>query len=253
MNDVFFPLAISIGLNVSIFLLAYLLKTDRLTDISYAFTFISLATYGLVTNPVHNSTLLAFSMVLLWALRIGIYLFRRIMLTKKDKRFDQMRGSFIRFLGFWLLQGTSVYVIMLPVLFLCKSAQDVIPALSLVGIAIYAIGLLTETIADYQKFTFKINPKNKDKWISSGLWKYSRHPNYLGEMLVWIGLCVYAYPHLSYPYTLLSLIGPAYIICLISFVSGIPRLEKSSNARWGKNADYQAYKKRTGILLPKLF
>ena len=112
----------------------------------------------------------------------------------------------------------------------------------IVGAIIWIIGLIIESFADAQKFSFK--KKNKGKFIQTGLWKYSRHPNYFGEMLCWIGIYVFA------GVWLWGLISPLYIIALLVFVSGIPLLEKKADAIWGKNKAYQKYKKETSVLIP---
>ncbi len=92
--------------------------------------------------------------------------------------------------------------------------------------------------------------KNKGTWIDTGIWRYSRHPNYFGEILVWIGLYIYAVPVLALPANLVALISPLLIMCLLLFVSGIPLLEKSANERWVNIPAYQRYKRRTSILVP---
>ena len=110
-----------------------------------------------------------------------------------------------------------------------------------------------ESIADHQKYRFRDDPKNKNKWITHGLWQYSRHPNYFGEILVWTGIYLFAFPHLPYNHRLLGIISPLYIFCLLYFVSGVPMLERSANKRWGKDPAYQAYKKKTKVLIPFLW
>jgi steroid 5-alpha reductase family enzyme len=118
------------------------------------------------------------------------------------------------------------------------------------GIIIWATGLVIETIADAQKFMFNNDPEKKGRWIDEGLWHYSRHPNYFGEILCWIGIYVYAfYP--EFEQGLVGLISPLFIILLLLFISGIPLLEKASDEKWGHNHEYKKYKRTTSVLIPK--
>lgn len=243
--------AISIGFNLIVFLIAYFLKTDRLTDFTYALTFVLLAGYGINQDGTSWSTLILFGMILLWAIRLGGYLLLRIIKIKKDKRFDQFRHNFWKFGGFWLIQGVTVAVVSLASgLFFQNPATD-LGFFSIFGIFVFASGLLIETAADWQKFQFKQNPKNQGKWIESGLWSISRHPNYVGEILVWTGVWLFSLSALSGWQIWLGLLSPIYIACLILFVSGVPLLEKSADKRWGKLAAYQQYKQRVGVMLPR--
>jgi tryptophan-rich sensory protein len=158
-----------------------------------------------------------------------------------------MRENFFKFLGFWLLQGISVFAIMICSLLFLNSS---VTAFNPIGILIWGLGLLIESIADYQKFTFSNNTKNKGMWIATGLWKYSRHPNYLGEILCWVGIYVYAYPALSTINRLIALVSPLFITTLLLFISGIPILERKANEKWGKDKKYIEYKKNTSVLIP---
>jgi steroid 5-alpha reductase family enzyme/tryptophan-rich sensory protein len=242
--DLFPAFLIAMGIQYLLFIPAYFFQTDKLTDLSYGITFILLTL--LAYREGAKATILAI-MLLLWAGRLIAYLFTRIHHMKKDKRFDGMRESLPRFLRFWTLQGLAVFVIMLPALLAFRSAST---EYSVIGIAIFAFGLIIEAIADHQKFTFKKDKKNKDRWIDTGLWKYSRHPNYLGEMLVWIGIYLFAFPSLGTSERLIGAIGPLFIILLLLFVSGIPLLEKNADRKWGNRKDYREYKRRTPSLIP---
>ncbi|GAB4158148.1 MAG: DUF1295 domain-containing protein [Candidatus Dojkabacteria bacterium] len=243
---------IAIGFNLLLFLPAYLLKTDKLTDLSYSLTFILLALYGAYINKFDANYLPVTLLVLIWAIRLGSYLLIRISKTGKDKRFDQMRENFWDFGKFWLLQGVTVWIVMLPCLLFFKSQAPTFNWVSTIGLIIWILGISIEAIADWQKFQFKNNPQNEGKWIASGLWKYSRHPNYLGEILLWLGVYLFVVPSLTGATILWGLIGPLYITLLLCFVSGIPLLEKSADKRWGNLSEYIKYKKETGVLFPKL-
>ncbi len=247
MLNIWHYLLISLGLNILMFIPAFIFKTDKLTDLSYALSFIALAIISLILGGTSSIKLLLAGMVILWGIRLGAFLFIRIRKQNKDKRFDGIRESFPKFLQFWVLQGLSVWVIMLPALFFIST-----PSLLALwpGFLIWVIGLSVETISDLQKYRFTQNPKNKGKFISSGLWKYSRHPNYFGEILCWIGVYIFAFASLAPLQKLTALASPLYIIVLLIFVTGLPLLEKSADSKWGSQKTYQEYKRKTSVLIP---
>jgi len=248
--DLLTTLLISIGFNLLMFIPAWFYKTDKLTDLSYAISFVALAVYGILFGGLTYPALLLFLMIFLWALRLGSYLFIRIHKIKKDSRFDEMRKHFWQFFRFWLLQGISVWIVLIPsLLFFLARIEHVVPA-SYIGVAIWLIGLLIETFADIQKYKFINNPNNNGKWIESGLWKYSRHPNYFGEITLWIGVYIFTLSGLNIFDKFVGLISPLYISLLIIFVSGIPLLEKAADKRWGGDKEYLEYKRKTSVLVP---
>ena len=242
-------LIISLVINIGMFIPAYFLKTDKLTDISYAITFVAISLYGLLSGQISTEKLILFILIFLWALRLGIYLLVRIRKIGRDKRFDGMRENFGRFIRFWLLQGTTVWLILLPSIFFFQNNIKTNSLLMYIGLIIFFIGLFVETISDIQKYRFINKSENKGKWIESGLWKYSRHPNYFGEILLWLGVYFFTLQGLNGLEIIIGLISPIYIALLIIFVSGIPMLEKAANKRWGDNPKYQEYRKRTSMLL----
>lgn len=247
-------LAIALGVNILMFIPAYIFKTDKLTDISYGVSFILVSAIVLWYSPkdVTLGQLILLGMITLWGLRIATYLFIRINKIGRDKRFDGMREYFFKFLKFWLLQGLSVWVVLLASIQYFLLDITPIGIIGAIGIALWAMGLLIETVADYQKYTFINNPNNAGKWIEKGLWKYSRHPNYFGEILHWIGVYVYTLPAIGGYMYLVGAISPLYIALLIIFVSGIPMLERAANERWGSDPAYHGYKQRTPVLIPFL-
>jgi steroid 5-alpha reductase family enzyme len=184
-----------------------------------------------------------------WGIRLGAYLFARILKTGVDHRFDDMRDRPLRFARFWALQALTVWVVMLPAIRLfTRPGDSAVSWVSILGFALWALGFAIEAASDAQKSAFKKNPANRDHFISSGLWKYSRHPNYLGESLLWWGLFIAAVPLFS-GWDFLAAIGPLYLTLLLLFVSGVPLLEKSADSRYGKDAAYREYKRRTSIFL----
>jgi steroid 5-alpha reductase family enzyme len=243
MNFLQTMLVAALGFNLVMFIPAFIYKTDKLTDASYSLTFIFLALIGYLHSARTPMHLLVFFAVVMWALRLGGFLLFRVWNVGRDKRFDDMREDFFKFIRFWLLQGLSVFIILCAA-FLLWNTNDT--KLNILG----GIGFILESIADWQKWIFKKNPKNKNKWIEDGVWGISRHPNYLGEMMVWIGVYMMCYPTLIGQHKWWALISPVYIIVLLLFISGIPMLEKSADARWGKDKAYKAYKQRVPVLLP---
>lgn len=250
MNPILLSFVISLVVNAAFFAIAAIRRTDVVTDLSYSLSFallaIALPSLG-AREPVQ---LVAALLVLIWAVRLGGYLLTRILRIKVDHRFDEMRDKPLRFARFWVLQAISVAVIMLPVSYLLgrDSAPD-FGVWAIVGVAIWFVGLVIEAVADAQKSSFKGKEENRERFITSGLWRYSRHPNYFGEMLVWWGLFLYSVPFLDGA-AFAVVIGPIFITLLLLFVSGIPLLERSAEAKYGNDPTYREYKRRTSILVP---
>ena len=241
---------VSLAVNAMFFAVAASRRTDVVTDLSYSLSFAVLAIVLPFVGAREPLQLAAAAMVLVWAVRLGGYLFRRILLIKVDHRFDEMRDRPLRFARFWLLQAISVAVIMLPVSYLLgRNAAPAFGFWAIAGAAIWLIGLVIEAAADAQKSAFKKKNGDGHGFITSGLWRYSRHPNYFGEMLVWWGLFVFAVPFLSGA-ALAVVLGPVFITVLLLFVSGIPLLERSAEAGYGDDPAYRDYRRRTSILVP---
>lgn len=239
----------ALAINLLLFPVAYKLQSDKLTDISYAISFLTVDVIGLLYAKEHNLfSWVLFLMVALWAARIGGFLLYRVLKVGKDRRFDGMRENFFRFGRFWLGQALTAWILMLPVV-MAQYRGGTMVALAFAGLALWLAGLLIEAAADYQKFRFKTNP-GRHPWIDTGLWKYARHPNYFGEVTVWAGLYVYCFHALVGAERLVALASPLFIAVLLLFISGVPILEKSANKRWGGQAGYKAYKRRTRLLLP---
>lgn len=252
MNPYILSFIIALGINIFFFILANALKTDKFTDFTYGLTFIILALFITFTSSALSPIQLILTiMIIIWAIRLITYLLVRILKIKKDTRFDNRRDNWLAFLQFWVFQGIAVFIIILPSIYLLTQKVDAnIYPVMMIGMIIWAGGLLIETVADGQKFSFKNDPKNKGLWIDLGLWKYSRHPNYFGEMLVWWGIFIYVMPYLQ-GLAWMSIIGPVFITYILMFVSGIPLLEKRYDKKYKNNKEYQLYKKRTSLLVPK--
>jgi steroid 5-alpha reductase family enzyme len=242
--------AVALAVNGAFFAVAAVRRTDVVTDLSYSLTFALLAVVLLFTGARQPLQIVASLLVVVWALRLGAYLFRRILRMKVDHRFDGMRERPLRFARFWLLQAITVAVVMLPVSYLLDRDKPTgVAAWSIAGASIWAVGITVEAVADAQKAAFRAKEENRGRFIASGLWRYSRHPNYFGEMLVWWGLFVFVFPVL-HGAAFAVVIGPIFITLLLLFVSGIPLVERSADEKYEGDGAYRAYKQRTSILVP---
>lgn len=234
------------------FIIAYRLKTEKFYDLTGSITYISITTLLVLSTPKINSrAVLLLVLVVVWATRLGTFLFTRVIKEGSDSRFDEIKVSFSRFLLTWTLQG-------LWVTFTAAAAWGAITStiqkdlgwLAVIGLIIWAVGFIFELLSDAQKSRFKANPENKGKFIQEGLWAWSRHPNYFGEIVIWIGVALIALPVLK-GWALLTLISPVWVIIQLTLISGIPMLEKKADKRWGGQEDYEEYKKNTPVLIPK--
>ena len=250
MSAILLSLLLALIVNGAFFAVAAARKTDAVTDLSYSLTFALLAVALLFTGGREPVQVVAALLVVLWAVRLGAYLFQRIMRMKVDHRFDGIREDPLRFARFWLLQAITVAIVMLPVSYLLdRDDPPGFGAWTLAGAAVWLTGLLLEAVADAQKSAFRAQERNRGRFIATGLWRFSRHPNYFGEMLVWWGLFLYAVPVLhGAAYAVVA--GPVFITLLLLFGTGIPPLERSADAKYGDDPAYREYKRRTSILVP---
>lgn len=251
MTIIYVALVSSLVINTFFFLLAVMNQSDQVTDLSYCLSFIFIAAQYILTQnqPTFWQKLLAV-MVIVWGLRLGTHLFLRILKLKRDPRFDGIREHTGKFARFWFLQAVSVALILLPALLVLSARRT--PALwwiSLIGLVVWAAGLYLETLADFQKYEYRELKNPLTPWVSTGLYKSARHPNYLGEMLCWWGIFIYAVPYLS-GWTWLTVVSPLYISGLLLFVTGVPLVEKKSAAKYASHPDYAAYKSSTRLLIP---
>lgn len=233
------------------FIPAYLLQTEKHFDLTGSFTYISVMLIAVLSGAaVDGRALLLLALVMIWAARLGLYLFQRIRKVGKDARFDEIKPSFLRFLNVWTLQGLWVTFTLAAALAASTTlTRKPLGLFALLGFVIWLIGFAIEALADAQKSRFRANPENRGKFIHSGLWTYSRHPNYFGEITLWVGVALIALPVLR-GWQWVTLISPLFVTLLLTRVSGVPLLEDRADAKWGGQADYEAYKKRTPVLVP---
>jgi len=249
--------ALSVGLAFLIqwlaFIPAYWLQTENFYDLTGSITYISIVTIAvLFSTGVDGRSILLWALVVIWAVRLGAFLFRRVRKAGKDDRFDEIKPSFIRFLNTWTIQGLWVTFTMAAALVaITTTNHKELDGFAVIGLLVWILGFSIEIAADTQKSRFSAIPGNKGKFIQSGLWSRSRHPNYFGEIVLWVGVAIIALPVLQ-GWQWVALISPIFVILLITRVSGIPLLEKKADQKWGGQADYEAYKKRTPVLIPRL-
>ncbi len=245
-------LAVSLGIQAALFVVAATFRTDKVTDLSYGLTFIALA--GLLVGGeaqwLTPATALAL-MIVAWGARLAAYLFFRIMRIGRDARFNGVRERFWQFARFWFFQGVAVWIIMLPTTlwFALPAAGDGWSVWMAAGALVWLTGLVIESVADAQKFSARNRQGDRPRWTDDGLWRYSRHPNYFGELLCWWGLFVFVAPSLGW-WAVLGAAGPLTITALLLFVTGIPTLEASAQRKWGADPEYAAYRLRTNRLVP---
>ena len=236
------------ALNWLVFVHAYAAQTERYFDLTGSLTYLTVVACGVALGNRDPRAFLLSLLIGAWALRLGTFLFSRIRREGVDHRFDALKPDFARFLLTWTLQGLWVFLtVSCALAAITAAAAQPLGALAALGTAVWIAGFAIETIADRQKAVFRADPANRDRFISTGLWAWSRHPNYCGEILLWIGVALIALPALS-GWSLVTLISPVFVYLLLTRISGIPLLESRSQAKWGDSPEYQAYKARTPVL-----
>jgi len=233
------------------FIPAYSMQTEKFYDLTGSITYLTVITTAVFLSPsIDMRALLMTGIIAVWAIRLGSFLFLRIRAAGEDRRFREIKPSFARFLLAWTLQGLWVSFSLAAALAAITSTVRVgIDAFAIIGFLIWVAGFAIEVIADRQKSDFKSLPKNKDNFIHTGLWAWSRHPNYFGEIVLWIGVAIIALPILR-GWQWATLISPLFIILLLTRISGIPMLEKRADEKWGGQPEYEAYKAGTSVLVP---
>jgi steroid 5-alpha reductase family enzyme len=224
-------------------------KRNDVADIAWGLGFILLSWFSFILSNVQSQLSIGVNiLVTIWGLRLCIHIYLRNRGKQEDYRYLAWRRQwgnlfFIRsYFQVFILQGIFLYLISLPVLYINQNTGT-FSLFSYLGILVWMIGFFFEVVGDWQLTQFIRNPANKGKIIQTGLWRYSRHPNYFGEVTLWWGVFIIA---LVIPNGIITIVGPLTISCLILFVSGIPLLEKKYLGR----ANYEEYKKQTSIFFP---
>ena len=190
--------------------------------------------------------------VSIWTLRLGTFLYKRIVKSGEDKRFREIKKSLLKFLMTWTLSALWVFLTTVnAVTIIVLNHQGTLDLFFMAGFTLWVLGFAFEAIADKQKKSFSEIPENKDKFITIGLWSISRHPNYFGEIVLWTGIAIISLPLLS-GWQLITLVSPVFVYLLLTKISGLPFLEEKAEKKWGKDKDYLKYKSMTPILIPLL-
>lgn len=236
-----------------VFLPAYWWQTEKFFDLTGSLTYISVSMLALfLSTGVDGRAILIGTLVFIWAARLGMFLFSRIRKAGKDDRFDEIKPSFIRFLNVWTIQALWVtFTLIAALVTITTTTRKELDLFALAGFLVWISGFTMEVVADYQKSRFNTDPANKGKFIQTGLWSHSRHPNYFGEIVLWVGIMIIALPVLQ-GWQWIALISPVFVTLLLTRVSGIPLLEKKADQKWGGQPDYETYKKQTPVLIPRL-
>jgi len=248
-----FALAASIGfiLHWLIFIPSYIYQTEHYFDLIGSISYISIVLFTfLALNNLDDRSILIGLLIMVWAVRLGSFLFIRVKRDGKDNRFTVMKTKFWWFLFTWTIGGLWVFITMAAGLAAMTSAK-VVPLgwFALIGIFLWLEGFLVEVVADHQKNRFRSKKENQGRFINEGLWSFSRHPNYYGEITLWLGIAFIAFPVLQ-GWQLLTLISPIFVYILLSRISGVTMLERRADKKWGDDPEYQRYKETTSSLIP---
>jgi len=232
------------------FIPAFIKKTETFFDLTGSITYLTVVWVSVLLRPAIDArSLLLVVLVSIWALRLGTFLFQRIRAAGSDPRFDDIKPSFPRFLMVWTIQGLWVSLTLAAALAAITSTRQVeLGIFALIGFLVWILGFGIEVVADWQKSRFRTVPANKGRFINTGLWAWSRHPNYFGEIVLWIGVALIALPVLR-DWQWLTMISPLFVILLLTRVSGIPMLETRADEKWGGDPAYEDYKRRTSVLI----
>lgn len=235
------------------FIPAFVFQTEKFYDLTGSITYLTAVIISILSvDKLDIRSIVLACLIGIWAMRLGIFLFVRVFQDGGDGRFDKIKPSFSRFLLTWTLQGLWVFLTAVCALTaLGNSGKVELGLVGFIGIAIWILGFAIEVISDSQKRKFRANPAKETPFITTGLWAYSRHPNYFGEVVLWIGIAIVALPTLS-GLQYITLISPIFVYLLLTKVSGIPLLEQRADARWSDNKTYIKYRDSTPILIPKL-
>ncbi len=236
---------------------AYTFQTEKFYDLTGTLTYLTVVwfTYMLSNSAgeLKIGNLILALLISIWAVRLGSFLFLRIHKAGEDKRFRTIKPSASQFFMTWTLQGFWVSICSMCALTAISSEVGVVVNIFFyIGFALFLIGFSIEVIADNQKNTFRSLEENKDKFIATGLWAQSRHPNYFGEIMLWTGIALMALPSLSGT-QYLTLISPVFTYILLVHISGVRMLEDMGNKKWGHLQEYKDYKDKTPRIIPKLW
>ena len=250
-QNITFAVLIIFLIHLLVFIPSYYYQTEKFFDLTGTVSYVSSVLFiffkSNTVESINLGSLVLSTFIIIWSLRLGTFLFLRIKKAGKDRRFNQIKKSFSWFFMTFSISG--MWVTICSICALTGVANGIIfSSITIIGIVIFLIGFTIEIIADSQKTKFRAKDGNKDKFISSGLWKYSRHPNYLGEIILWLGISLISLSSLE-GFQYVTLISPIFTYLLLVNVSGINLLEKSGDKKWGKLESYKKYKEKTPRLI----
>ena len=242
------------AIQIIVFIPSFIFRTEHYYDLTGGITYISTVVIALILKNSYQGidliSLLLGSMVIIWATRLSSFLFLRVKKSGEDVRFKKIKHSFSWFLMTFMLQGMWVFMCIFPALIVISSFNSEINNYAIVGTVVWLFGFLFEIVADNQKSNF--NKINKGKFISTGLWSMTRHPNYFGEFILWLGVTIASLGYIDH-YKYIVLLTPIFVYLLLTRVSGVNLLEEIGEKRWGNSKEYQKYKEKTPLFFPKLF
>ncbi len=248
-----FAICASIGflLHWIVFVPSFIFQTEHYFDLTGSISYIVTVTVAAVIHPsLDLRGLIICILVSIWAARLGSFLFIRVKRAGKDRRFDEMKKRFWRYLLTFTLGGAWVFITMAAGLAAITSmSQRPLGIWLAIGMLLWLVGFTIEVIADQQKTKFRKNPDNAEEFITTGLWGYSRHPNYFGEIVLWLGIGIIALPTLV-GWQYMTLVSPIFVIFLLVKISGVRLLEEGGQKRWGADPAYQQYVATTSMIIP---
>lgn len=244
--------AVALAVNWLAFVPAAITQSEKYYDLVGAITYLSiLATACLLSGNLGLRALVVTAMVGIWCIRLGSFLFRRISKAGTDQRFDKIKVNPPRFLVAWTLQALWGILTAAAAVAIITATRDAPLGLFFwIGTLVWLFGFVFEVVADRQKGAFRDDPSNKGTFIKSGLWAWSQHPNYFGEITLWTGILIIALPLLA-GWSWLVVISPIFVTLLLTKVSGIPMLDEAAKKRWGDDAAYRDYTRDTPVLIPR--
>ena len=243
---------VAFAVNVVVFIPSFIAKTEHYFDLTGSITYVTVTVIAVTTtSDLDARTVILGAAIGIWAGRLGGFLFRRVKRDGGDGRFDKLKLDWLVFLRVWVLQGLWVSITAGAALAAMSSgAKQDLGVVGIIGAAIWVAGFAIEVTADRQKSAFKADPANEGRFITTGLWAWSRHPNYFGEITLWTGVAILAIPALD-GWQYATLISPLFVFVLLTRISGVPLLERRGMKRWGDDPEYQAYKAKTPVLVPR--
>lgn len=244
---------IAYAINWAVFVPSNRAQTEHYFDLTGSVTYLTVTAVAMaLSGDLDARAIIVGLIVWIWAARLGWFLFRRVRRDGRDGRFDRIKTDPLQFFMTWTLQGLWVLLTLAAALAIITGTERrPIGWIAIVGIAVWVAGFALESVADRQKSAFRRNPANEGRFITSGLWAWSRHPNYFGEIVLWTGIAVMAVPVLS-GWRWITLISPVFVVLLLTRVSGIPMLEVRADKRWSGDPAYEEYVSRTPVLIPRL-